>query len=146
MRRAPLVKSRPPTSPPAPPHPPRLLAPIPATCPPMGPDTSARAGPSASDFQNLPAASWPRMPVSIQRPAARHVSGPSHVGVRCGAPAPEETDTAQTSLLSASRLASEEKHSARRNQLQRLACLLARSLAVPALHSHPRLGQPGNRR
>jgi hypothetical protein len=44
----------------------------------------------ASDFQNLPAASWPRMHVPIQRPSARHVSRTGHVSIRCGAPAPKK--------------------------------------------------------
>lgn len=93
-------------------------------------------GPWASDFQNLPAASWPRMPVPIQRPSARHVSGTSHVGVRCGAPAPEETDTAQTSRLSASR--SEKQvaaaaHSAATNTSALLACSAVSAARPPAI-------------
>lgn len=80
-----------------------------------------------SDFQNLPAASWPRMPVPIQRPSTCHVSGTSHVGVRCGAPAPKKLIRPQTSRLSASRSEKQVAAAAcpsRRNQHQRLACLL----------------------
>jgi hypothetical protein len=81
----------------------------------------------ASDFQNLPAASWPRMHVPIQRPSARHVSRTGHVSIRCGAPAPKKLIRPQTSRLSASRSEKQLPAAApfRRNQHQRLACLLA---------------------
>ncbi|KAJ1286199.1 hypothetical protein BS78_03G334600 [Paspalum vaginatum] len=70
------------------------------------------------------------MPVPIQRPRERHVSGPGHVGVRCGAPAPEETDTAQTSRLSLTLgKASGRRFPFRRNQHHHNA-LLACSAAV----------------
>jgi hypothetical protein len=88
-------------------------------------DTSAGEPPGlgGSDFQNLPAASWPRMAVPIQRPSARHVSEIGHVGVRCGAPAPEETDTAPT-LASQPHARKSKWPPQARNQHQRFARLL----------------------
>nr|CAB3478831.1 unnamed protein product [Digitaria exilis] len=133
MRRAPLVKSRPATSPrhrpSQSPHPaspgsdPRdVAAPQDRHVCPQGPRLL-----TSRTFLLLPGHECPSRSSGPGRATCR---GPGHVGVRCGALAPEETDTAQTSRLSASRLEKQVAaayHSAATNTTTN--ALLARSLA-----------------